>query len=301
MYRKTKQRIKFFLKLFFSLACLFFVFKKIDFTEAFLAISSTNIFYIILAIFFYNISQILSAYRINNFYKSSGFYLKPKSNIKLYYIGMFYNMFLPGAIGGDGFKLFMLKRNNPSIKTNILISATLLDRLSGLAVLSFILFIFLFFSSFRPDWLYYNTLILMTIMLVFPSYYLFIKLFFQFFLNKFSITTFLSFTVQGFQLICALIILLSLGISGHVIDYLSLFLLSSVAAVLPFTVGGVGARELVFLYGSSYLNINQPLAVSFALLFFIVTAVTAFAGFFFSHRINKLELTTLFSDRSNSK
>ncbi len=62
---------------------------------------------------------------------------------------------------------------------------------------------------------------------------------------------------------------------------------SSVVAVLPFTIGGVGARELVFLYGYQYLEIDKPTAIAFTILFFASTAITALLGIFYSYKIDQ--------------
>ncbi len=69
------------------------------------------------------------------------------------------------------------------------------------------------------------------------------------------------------------------------IEYLTLFLLSSIVAVLPFTIGGVGARELVFIFGANYLMIDKNTAVAFSILFFMITAVSSFTGIFFETKL----------------
>ncbi len=62
-------------------------------------------------------------------------------------------------------------------------------------------------------------------------------------------------------------------------------------AVLPFTIGGIGARELVFIFGANYLTIDKNTAVAFSLLFFVLTVMSSFAGAFFDtsdkNEINK--------------
>jgi uncharacterized membrane protein YbhN (UPF0104 family) len=64
-----------------------------------------------------------------------------------------------------------------------------------------------------------------------------------------------------------------------------LFLLSSVVAVLPFTIGGIGARELVFIFGADYLLIDKNTAVAFSILFFIITAVSSLSGIFYGTKL----------------
>ena len=66
---------------------------------------------------------------------------------------------------------------------------------------------------------------------------------------------------------------------------MTLFLLSSAVAVLPFTIGGVGARELVFIFGANYLLIDKNTAVAFSILFFVITAISSFTGILFETKI----------------
>ncbi len=54
-------------------------------------------------------------------------------NLRLYYTGMFYNLFLPGGVGGDVYKVMVLKKRELSILSAT--KATLLDRVTGLLVL----------------------------------------------------------------------------------------------------------------------------------------------------------------------
>jgi hypothetical protein len=101
-------------------------------------------------------------------------------------------------------------------------------------------------------------------------------------LPAFSKTTILSFGVQGLQLMCTWFIILSLGGGdGYMEDYLLVFLVSSIVAVLPISIGGMGVRELTFLYGSQYLGINSELAVSISLMFYLITALVSFTGLWY--------------------
>jgi uncharacterized membrane protein YbhN (UPF0104 family) len=70
-------------------------------------------------------------------------------------------------------------------------------------------------------------------------------------------------------------------------DYLSLFMASSVVAVLPITIGGIGARELVFILGHQWLPVDQEKAVAFSFLFFLVTAFSSLSGLIFIPTIDR--------------
>jgi uncharacterized protein (TIRG00374 family) len=134
--KKLKQILKYALKVALSGVALYFVFKKVDFQDVKEEVLKANYLYIFLALILFNFSKILSAFRLNHFFKSVGCHISEKYNLRLYYIGMFYNLFLPGGIGGDGYKVYLLNKHKKT-KVKDLISATIIDRFSGLAALVF--------------------------------------------------------------------------------------------------------------------------------------------------------------------
>src|SRR5437773_6592381 len=84
------------------------------------------------------LSKLFSAFRLNIYLRNIRIELPEWENIKLYWLGMFYNLFLPGSISGDGYKVILLKRKfNSSYKKTS--AAVLLDRFSGLTALGLIL------------------------------------------------------------------------------------------------------------------------------------------------------------------
>ena len=277
------------MKLSITSLALYFVFRKVDFEEIVKVFKTVQPWWLLLSFLSFNISKIIASFRIKHFYEASGVSLNSFYNIKLHYLGMFYNLFLPGSIGGDGYKVYLLKKDNENVKTKHLISGTFLDRLSGLTILFLFTCIFVYLSAFADEIPYLDLISVAGGILVIPGFFIFCRILFPVFNSKFLITLHLSFWVQLLQVACALTLLYSLGIFENLMDYLTLFEVSSVVAVLPFTAGGVGARELVFLYGTQYLNIEEASAVAFALLFFGITAATSFVGLFFSYDIDKIK------------
>jgi hypothetical protein len=81
-------------------------------------------------------------------------------------------------------------------------------------------------------------------------------------------------------LICPYFIWLAYGVDDHFGVYFVLFLVSSIAAMLPISFGGVGLRELVFLYASALFPIEETAAVALGLAFFLITAGSSFIGVF---------------------
>lgn len=276
--KKTSRYLKFLLKLGLSILALYFVSRKIDLSQSLELLTESFSIYLLLAILLFNLSQVVSAFRLNISFRVSGIQLSHKTNIILYYVGMFYNLFLPGGIGGDGYKVFFInKRSGRRVKD--LVYILLADRLFGLSAL-LILGALLFFLADTPGnlslippallllWILYNAVL-----------FLLIKRFTD--LSKAFIRLQLySLTVQLLQCTMAYVLLVNFNINDNLLIYLSLFLLSSIAAVLPISIGGVGARELVFIYASGYLPVNEEIAVAFTLLFFLITALSSFAGIF---------------------
>ncbi len=278
--RKAEKLLKNSIKLAVTLWALYYVFSHIDTAVLLDILKSSNPGLLFTAFLAFNASKIVSAVRLNRYFLTLGIFLTEGKNTLLYYMGMFYNLFLPGGISGDGYKIYILaKRYNSSYKK--LFAATLLDRISGLSALLFLAGILFAMSSFAD---LYKPLIYLSwasAALSIPMNYLMTKKFFPDFLIVFNITTILAFAVQLLQLLSAALIVWALPqADASMIDYLTLFLISSVVAVLPISVGGIGVRELTFLYGFGLIGSDTTTAVTFSLLFFLITALSSLLGAF---------------------
>ncbi|MDN5211841.1 lysylphosphatidylglycerol synthase transmembrane domain-containing protein [Fulvivirgaceae bacterium BMA12] len=235
---------------------------------------------LLIALLFFNFSQITSAFRFRTYLTVIDIKLPLWDTTKLYYLGMFYNLFLPGGIGGDGYKIWILKKEfSKSWKSLVLIS--FLERLNGVAALiTLAIAIFSFIPAVKiwgtPPFAY-----LLLAIIIFPGLYLLMRIMLKKYTQYFITITLQSLLIQALQLICAYFILVALGLESNFMSYLFLFLISSVAAVIPVTVGGIGAREMVFIYGSTFLPVDTNLAVGFSLVFFLITATSSFSGIFF--------------------
>lgn len=279
----VKKRIKLLLKILLTGAALYLVFNKIDTQTTWRVIQSAHMGWLLLAWLFFIISKIFSAIRLNIYFKDIGLDIPETKNLKLYAIGMFYNLFLPGGIGGDGYKVYLLNKlhQNP---VKQLINCVLLDRGNGLAVLLWLMFGLMLFVNIQMDfvlsfyWMGWLGLVLLPF-----GFYLVMFLFFRSFMGSIPSSTGFSFLNQVLQLFSAFFILMSLDVGQQFIPYLFVFLVSSTVSVLPLTIGGVGARELVFVLAHDYVGINQNIAVAFSLLFFLVTVLTSLSGIFFKY------------------
>lgn len=276
----NKKLLQWILKLGLTVLAFYLLSQKINWAEVQQTLKGVNYVYLFIALILYILSKLLSAVRLNVLQKQIPVELSEQKNSKLYFIGMFYNLFLPGGIGGDGYKAYYLKKKF-EVKMKPILSALFLDRFFGLCALFLLVFSFAFFTDlFTTIPPYFKLITIILLILVLPVTYLIVRLLFSKFLPSFWKAVGLSLGVQGIQLLEALCILKALHISSSVVNYLVLFLASSVASVLPISVGGVGVRELVMVYGNELLNIDKNGAVAFSLLFFVLTAISSFIGAF---------------------
>ena len=223
------------------------------------------------------VSKVLASVRLNRFFRAIGIQLTEGYNLRLYWLGMYYNLFLPGGIGGDGYKVYLLGRQFPGQRA-VVFRALLLDRLSGMVAL-LVLFLLLFAGTDYPGWWRAGALALVPLGLALS--YALGRWWFGEFRGAFARTSWQALGVQGAQVLQAWALLAALGAAhGPVLPYLLVFLASSVAAVLPLTVGGLGARELTFLYGAKLFALDAPVAVSVSVLFYVITAAVSLVGAF---------------------
>ncbi len=187
---------------------------------------------------------------------------------------MFYNLFLPGGIGGDAYKVVVLNRKG-KYPVKRLSAAVLLDRLSGVAGLGILSAIY-FYLLFRGS--NYSTLVLLAIILALGVYYLLVRFFFPAFTSSYVSTLLLGIAVQVLQVLCVYCLMHSVELTANLNAFVLLFLLSSVVAILPFTIGGLGAREVVFLWGSGQLSLDPHQSIYISVLFYLVTVVVSLIG-----------------------
>jgi len=273
------------IKLLISALLVYFVFSQIDIQRLINSIKSINIFYYLLAFVLYNISKIVSAIRLNFYFKEIGINLPIVQNLKLYYVGMFYNLFLPGGIGGDGYKAYLLKKHYKK-KLAPILKALLFDRVSGLVALIFLASVLFIFSSYSISPLKeLNYIVLFTI---YPIFY-FVSKRYNLFFYYFKKTNLLGLAVQFLQLLSAVALIFALPQELPIIELLVLFLISSIVSVLPITIGGVGVRELTFLYGLKFIGWNPDIGIAFSFLFFSITLLASLIGVLFLHKPMNIE------------
>lgn len=294
---KLNKYLKIFIKLAITVLALYLVFRKVDILEVLHTYGESNIPLLITGLIVFILSQLVSSFRLNNFLRIVGIRITEASNMKLFLLGMYYNLFLPGGIGGDGYKIYFLNQKF-NIKAKQIFWAILLDRVNGLTALVSLGGILAVFLSPLGSFRFLGLLIIPLALL---SNYLFVKKLFQQFSRIIPLAMVQSFMKALLQLICAFFILISFGDTMAWFSYLFLFLVSSIVAMFPITIGGVGAREVVFLYGAEILNLDVNIALAVSFMFYLMTVLVSFSGIYFTFNTKKLgiEVPKKYSNLNN--
>ncbi len=275
---KKAKLLKLFIKILVTALCFWYISKKIDFARAFDALANARWLFLFVAVLLYILSKLVSAYRLNIYFKNINLHLSQWKNSKLYWLGMFYNLFLPGSISGDAYKVVILnkKYKTPYKKTS---AAVLLDRFSGLLGLGVILSVYgvLVINNAAVDIL----LIAGCIVAIFVLYFI-IQKFFKDFVPGFVPTFFWGIIVQAIQVAGLYFILWALHIDSNWQQWIFIFLSASVISVLPVSLGGgLGTREFVFVTGASFFHLDAHVAVIISLLFYLSSVAGSVWGAYF--------------------
>lgn len=277
---KKRKVFELLLKIILSSAALYYVFSQIDLKEVASTIKEAELGWLLMALFVFSVSQLAASKRLLILFKLLKSNITFKQNLKLYWLGLFYNLFLPGGVGGDGFKIYLIRKYE-KIELKRIIGAILSDRVSGLVIIVIMLLLLVSYIPINLPLIGFSWTLIPMVAL---GYFLFLHLFFRTLKRGFAPTLGWALIVQALQMIAAILILRSLDASVHgdLGNYLFLFFLSAIAGSIPITLGGIGARELVFIKGAGYLSIDPNIAVALSLLFYIVSAVTALPGLIYT-------------------
>jgi len=274
------------LKITFTGALLYYIFNKIDMQKVKLLVTQANPYWIIAAILCFFASTIVSASRLLSFFKSIGLNLDWRFNLRLYMLGMFYNLFLPGGIGGDGYKIYLLNKSY-KLPAKKVFWAILFDRLSGFWAIGFITVILI---AFLPQMGVHIAIPLAIFIVGTIIYYIVAKKFFREYTNHFFEAHGKAIVVQSLQVLTILLVMIGLHHETKFAPYLFAFLMSSLAAVIPFTFGGLGAREFIFKYViADIFHMNDELAVFLSLSFYVISAIVSLTGIYYVFREDKLQ------------
>ncbi len=142
--KKAKPVIVFMIKLLVSGGLIVYFLTRIHIERSVDTLLTANLFFIVSAVFVYFLSQAVSALRWTILVRPLGIKTPFKELAGYYLIGMFFNLFAPGTVGGDVSRVYYLvrdqhrddqRRSAPTVSAAM---SVLMDRAIGMTVLVWI-------------------------------------------------------------------------------------------------------------------------------------------------------------------
>jgi uncharacterized membrane protein YbhN (UPF0104 family) len=282
------------LKFLLAAGFLGLVLHNMDLSELRAHLAGASFALLLISFVFLNVAQVFSALRMQFYFESVGVKLNLAFSLMLYYVGMFYNLIFPGGIGGDAYKVYLIKkRMELSVKEGIRL--LLANRANGLAILVILMLSSLYLIGISHVIPFSAVIITLLIIISTISYFILAKwLLKEPFLVAFGALKY-SIWVQAFTVISMMLVAVALGGEEHLPEYVFLFLLAAVMGVLPLSIGGLGIREATFLYGAIYFNdwlgipLDKEFGVAISLTFFAISALASLIGMIWIDKVTRME------------
>ncbi|MDB5288690.1 MAG: hypothetical protein JWR05_3639 [Mucilaginibacter sp.] len=264
---------------------LYFVFRKVDFQQVKYRLIHANYWWMFAALVSYFVSIMISSWRLSSFFKSIHLKLDARFNFRLYLLGLFYNFLLPGGIGGDGYKIYLLNKTY-KLPAKKVFWALMFDRLSGLWAIGLIIVALIFLI---PQIDIHMGIPLSIFVVGSVIYYFVAYKFFKEYTRFFFAAHAKAVVVQSLQVSAIVFILLGQDFTGKFSPYLLSFLLSALATVIPISIGGAGVRETVFTWLTKFFPMEKSLTVFLPGTFYLISIIVALLGLYYVLRPRRLE------------
>ncbi|MEN2995291.1 MAG: lysylphosphatidylglycerol synthase transmembrane domain-containing protein [Thermodesulfovibrio sp.] len=266
-----KQYISFLLRFTVTVLLILYLFKKIDFSHVLNSLTLINPVVFLITSFLYILSSFISTLRWRIFLDFQD--IKTSKLFSLYLIGTFFNIVLPGIIGGDIVKIFIL-REKTGLKRAL--ASVFMERYIGLAALlciGFILFC-LFYTKLPKHMLIWSVpacflgFIIGNIFLLKFGKIRILREWRDFVLSfsKKQITKafFFSIIIQLIVITSSYIIFIELNLSISFFELAIFMPIIILISMLPISVSGIGVREWCFvLFFGDSLGSANVVAASF--------------------------------------
>ena len=296
-----------FIKIIISLALVAFLFARLGLREIFSQFLTANLWWLLCGIIAFSLSNLLGSVQWYLLMRSRGIELPLTKVISCYYVGLFFNNFLIGYIGGDAIRVYDISKSSGN--SSDAISTVFFDRLIGFVMLtSLALVAALFWRN-----IFQSKSIIFIIFIIFITWvFSFIVLFNERFAKKVgwlfrlilptkvkdklkevysSINSFkhdkktisgvilVSFIIQTLRILVHFFAALSVGLNAHVKYFFIFVPVIALLASLPISIGGIGIRESSGVALFSQVNSFQPEAiVAMEFLAYIIGLLSTIPG-----------------------
>lgn len=304
--KSVKKTSRIIAKAFFALLLLYLISQRIDFEQFYEIISRVHIKYFLFMCLLWPLSVLVSSFKWNLILREYGIDVSFRKSFDLYWIGSFFNNFLPSSFGGDSYKFIYINRIAKNKKSQV-VSSILLERGIGFFTMIFSLVVFglFFLSELRTDklvfLLYVIALTFFLVFLVFLGFALFSTKQIRLprntrykFLNKVTkginiLFAFKNKRVIILSVVCSVVFLclsiFSLHLAFRAFDHSVSFILLSflipiinLTGVVPFSINSLGIKEGVGVYLFSVFGIAPELTLAVLLMNRILLMICSATG-----------------------
>ena len=276
-------------KILISIVLIVFLLTKLGLRDVADQFATANFWWIIVGVIAFVLSNILGSLQWYLLMKTQGIEIPLLQAISYYHVGLFFNNFLIGYVGGDAIRIYDISK--VSGKSSQAISTVFFDRLIGFVMLTTLALI----AAIAWRNIFHSTTVIVIIVIIFLCWIIsFVVLFNERFAQKIgwifqfvfprkiknkikeiysSINSFkhkkktlnqvliISVFVQTFRILVHFFAALSVGIHAQ-IQYFFIFVpVIALLSSLPISIGGIGVRESSGVALFSQVNSFQPQAI----------------------------------------
>lgn len=306
MNEKIKSLLSFLFRIGLSIVLLSYLFTKINVEQTLSVVKSARLIYFLYAFITFGIIHYFILVRWVIFIKALELDISLLSTVRFFFIGLFGNLFLPSAIGGDVVKTIGLCTNS-SQKPKV-VASVLLDRLSGFAGMV-VIATFSFIGGYRliNDRTLSVSIIMMAVVSSFLAILLFNEKWYSFACRVFSPfpkvkqglmnvhydivllknkkrtilkAVGISALSQAFLAVTFYLISKALHQEVAYIYFLIFVPLICVASCFP-SIGGLGVREAGAAFLLAKVGVAYGVAVSISLINFVFMVIVGVGGWIF--------------------
>lgn len=293
-------------KLIASLALLIVVIVYVDVETLYYKLTSVSIWIVLLAVAIAVMRSFVGALRWERLLDLKGIAIPYLSLVRYYFLGNFYNLLLPSALGGDSVRALSLARHTGNRK--VAVTSIIVERVLGFTSICMLglLGLAIGFNKFAES----NVATLIIITTIFISLIL-VSLFNRKLAEKIIIfierlplgklslkfksvhEDFLTYGLNkyrllenfGISLVFQIIAILNVAILGHAIgihisftEYLLFVPVIWVIIMIPISISGIGLREGAFVYLFTLIGVDKESALLLGILDFSITVAVGLIG-----------------------
>ena len=302
----NKRRVLMLFQILISVTLISYLIYIVEWDRAFKILRASNIIYLIVGFSLWILGLFFASLRWHIVLKDNNISFSIFESYKAYLRGMFYNIFLPGVIGGDVVRIGICRFQTECGLGKASVSV-LLERISG--VFSLFVYLFLSYSIFFDEFsdvLNFEFIKYLLILGLLFTLLFMISIFFRFklidWLSSKDDNKFLKILLTGVKAFCSvnlrtLLIVLILSSLFQGVDIFACFLFSRAigielslpilfgivplvyfATILPVSLGGLGVRESTFAFLLTKFGVTSTDAITLSFLIYFNRVIYGLSG-----------------------